>query len=91
MSHTFELCHTEYEAIQGLIEAICCRIAGHSLKGEQLKDLKAQGWLYVHCCPTKMWRYSWFGTDFLLKGNSAKPPFARSSEPWRSITQFFTH
>ncbi|MBQ9241952.1 MAG: hypothetical protein IJ165_01775 [Proteobacteria bacterium] len=44
-----------------------------------------------HCCPTKMWRYSWFGTDFLLKGNSAKPPFARSSEPWRSITQFFTH
>lgn len=47
MSHTFELCHTEYEAIQGLIEAICCRIAGHSLKGEQLKDLKAQGWLYV--------------------------------------------
>ncbi|MBQ9242694.1 MAG: DUF4928 family protein [Proteobacteria bacterium] len=45
----------------------------------------------MHCCPTKMWRYSWFGTDFLLKGNSAKPPFARSSEPWRSITQFFTH
>ena len=38
-----------------------------------------------------MWLYSWFGTDFLLKGNLRKPPFARSSEPWHSITQFFTH
>ena len=44
-----------------------------------------------HCYPTKMWLYSWFGTDFLLIGNLRKPPFARSSEPWRTITQFFTH
>ena len=44
-----------------------------------------------HCCPTKMWLYSWFGTDFLLKGNLRKPPFARSSEPWHNIKQFFTH
>ena len=43
-----------------------------------------------HCCPTKMWLYSWFGTDFLPKGNSRQPPFARSSEPWHSITQYFT-
>ena len=45
----------------------------------------------LHCCPTKMWLYSWFGTDFLLKENLRKPPFARSSEPWHNITQYFTH
>ena len=50
-----------------------------------------QGHCCPHCCPTKMWLYSWFGTDFLLIGNLRKPPFARSSEPWRTITQFFTH
>ena len=38
-----------------------------------------------------MWLYSWFGTDFLLIGNLRKPPFARSSEPWHNIKQFFTH
>ena len=36
----------------------------------------------------KKQHYCWFGTDFLLKGNLLKPPFARSSKPWRSITQF---
>ena len=37
-----------------------------------------------------MWLYSWFGTNFLLIGNLRKPPFARSSEPWRAITVFHT-
>ncbi|MBQ9395428.1 MAG: DUF4372 domain-containing protein [Proteobacteria bacterium] len=27
----------------------------------------------------------------MLKGNLRKPPLARSSEPWRTITQFFIH
>ena len=48
-------------------------------------------YILKHCCPTKNWLYSWFGTDFLLIGNSPKQHFTRSSEPWRTITQFFTH
>ncbi|MBQ1265817.1 MAG: hypothetical protein IIY06_03495 [Proteobacteria bacterium] len=55
---------------------------------KQFRDMYR--YIQTHCCPTKMWLYSWFGTDFLLKGNSQQPPFARSPEPWHSITQYFT-
>ena len=52
-------------------------------------------WILSLRCSEKLWDssglYSWFGTDFLLKGNSRQPPVTRSSEPWHNITQFFTH
>lgn len=41
--------------------------------------------------PPKKQHYCWSGTDSMLKGNLRKPPFARSSKPWLTITQFFTH
>ena len=65
-------------------------IAFHATRHSRVLSTHAPSGFH-HCCPTKMWLYSWFGTDFLLKGNSRQPPFARNSEPWRSITQFFTH
>ena len=43
----FEHCHTEYEVIQKLIEAVCSRVAGSSLKKERQKDLVSLGWIYV--------------------------------------------
>ncbi|MBQ9243840.1 MAG: DUF4372 domain-containing protein [Proteobacteria bacterium] len=43
----------------------------------------------MHSRPTKMWLYSWFGADFLLKGNSRQPPFARSPEPWHMYNTVF--
>ncbi len=61
---------------------------GMALEEEDYKILNNITW---HCCPTKKQHYCWFGTDSFLKGNLRKPPFARSSEPWRNITQFFSH
>lgn len=43
----FELCYTEYEDIQGMIEAVSHRIAGGSLKNERIPDLIAEGWISV--------------------------------------------
>lgn len=43
----FEICYTEFEDIQGMIEAISCRVAGSSLKRERIRDLIAEGWVYV--------------------------------------------
>ena len=42
-------------------------------------SFRPHSYVSSHCCPKKMWLYSWFGTDFLLKGNLRKPHFARSS------------
>ncbi len=41
-----------------------------------IKIIQANACICVttHCCPTKMWLYSWFEIDFLLKGNSRQPP-----------------
>ena len=44
-------------------------------------------YVFGHCCPTKLWLYSWFGTDFLLKKKFTTTAFRKV---FRTMAQYKT-